>query len=354
MARPYPRRSAFRHLNPRAAAQPAANGYVPLVRPISRLDRFQRDHSWAGFPIAVAYKLFDDRGLHLAALVTYYAFVSLFPLLLLFVSAAGFLLDGEPHIRQRLIQSALNDFPGIGSQLRENISGFHGSGAALAVGIAGTLYGGLGAMQAAQAAFNQINGVPRNEQPNPVKSRLRSVGLLGLLGTAVLLSTAIAALVSTANRVSAEFGIGFRLAGYGLTFVINVALFTGACHLLTARRLHLRHLITGGILAGALWEILQVFGSLYVTHEAHHGDSLYGAFGVVLAAIAWIYLQALALMVSAEINAVLHFRLWPRSLLTPFTDDVELTPADKRAYAMYAQVQKFKGFEKVHTDFSRD
>ncbi|MGH8891417.1 MAG: YihY/virulence factor BrkB family protein [Acidothermaceae bacterium] len=321
---------------------------------ISRVDRFQREHSSAGFPIAVSYKLFDDRGLHLAALVTYYAFVSLFPLLLLFVSAAGFFLDGEPHLRQRLIQSALNNFPGISSQLRENISGFHGSGAALAVGIVGTLYGGLGAMQAAQAAFNQIYGVPRNEQPNPLKSRLRSLGLLGLLGTAVLLSTAIAALAATANGLSAEFGIGLRLVGYALTFVINVALFTGACHLLTARAPHVRQLITGGILAGASWETLQVFGALYVSHEAHHGDSLYGVFGVVLAAIAWIYLQALALMVSAEINAVLHYRLWPRSLMTPFTDDVELTPADQRAYAMYVQVQKFKGFQKIHTDFRRD
>jgi len=323
------------------------------VPAISRVDRFQREHSSAGFPIAVLYKLFDDRGLHLAALVTYYAFVSLFPLLLLFVSAAGFFLDGEPHLRQRLIQSALSDFPGIGSQLRENISGFHGSGGALAVGIAGTLYGGLGAMQAAQAAFNQIYGIPRNEQPNPLKSRLRSLGLLGLLGTAVLISTAIAALAATANRLSAEFGIGLRLAGYALTFVINVALFTGACHLLTARAPHVRQLITGGILAGASWEALQVFGALYVSHEAHHGGTLYGVFGVVLAAIAWIYLQSLTLMVSAEINAVLHYRLWPRSLLTPFTDDVDLTPADMRAYAMYAQVQKFKGFQKIQSDFHR-
>jgi YihY family inner membrane protein len=318
-----------------------------------RLDRYQREHSWLGFPLAVLYKLADDRGPHLAALVTYYAFVSLFPLLLLFVSAAGFFLDGEPHLRQRIIAMALKNLAVLGPDVRRNISGFHGSGAALAVGIIGTLYGALGAMQAAQAAFNQINGVPRNEQPNPLKSRLRSLGLVALLGIAVIISTGIASLAATANGISETFGIELRVAAYGLSFAINIALFTAAFQLLTASELKTRHVITGGLIAGASWEALQVFGSRYVAHEVQHGSSLYGVFGVVLAAIAWIYLQALALMLSAEINVVLHNRLWPRALLTPFTDNVELTDADQRAYAMYARTQRFKGFEKVDTDFSK-
>jgi YihY family inner membrane protein len=328
-------------------------GYGGDVRRIDRVDRFQREHTWLGFPIAVGYKLFDDRGLHLAALVTYYAFVSLFPLMLLFASATGFFLDGDPQLRERLLHSALEDFPVIGASLGDSLRGFHGSGGALAVGVVGTLYGALGAMQAAQAAFNLINGVPRNEQPNPLKSRVRSVALVALLGTAVVVSTGIAALASTANGRSVVLGLGLRLVAYALSFVINIALFTGAFRLLTARPLLTRHVVTGGVLAGASWEALQIFGSRYVAHEISHGSSLYGAFGVVLAAIAWIYLQALALMVAAEINVVLHDRLWPRALLTPFTDDVELTAADERAYAMYARTQRFKGFEKVHTDFTQ-
>ena len=59
---------------------------------VSRLDRFQREHRWAGFPLAVIYKFIDDLGSYQAALLTYYGFVSLFPLLLLAVTILGFVL----------------------------------------------------------------------------------------------------------------------------------------------------------------------------------------------------------------------------------------------------------------------
>src|SRR5205823_1249794 len=69
---------------------------------VQRLDRYQRRHRWLGLPLAVIYKFFDDRGPYLAALVTYYAFVSLFPLLLLLFSALGFFLQGHPDVRQEI------------------------------------------------------------------------------------------------------------------------------------------------------------------------------------------------------------------------------------------------------------
>lgn len=55
---------------------------------VSWLDRLQRRSRAAGFVIAVIYKYVDDQGGYLAALITYYAFVSLFPLLLLFTTRA--------------------------------------------------------------------------------------------------------------------------------------------------------------------------------------------------------------------------------------------------------------------------
>lgn len=322
------------------------------MKAIDRVDAFQRTHSALGFPLAVIYKFFDDRGAYLAALVAYYGFVSLFPLLLLFVSSLGFLLQGDVHLQHQLTQSALANFPIIGGQLRNNVSGYRGSGAGLAAGIIGTLYGGLGVMQAAQAGFNLIYGVPRCKQPNPVMSRLRSLGLLGLLGGAVLLSTVVATLVATANSVSAGLGIPLRAAGYALSFAINVALFTAAFQLLTARQLQIRNVIVGGMVTATAWELLQTAGARYLSHRLNHANELYGTFGLVLASLAWIYLVALVLMIAAEINVVADHRLWPRSLLTPFTDGVELTGADRRAYTMYTQVQRFKGFQTVTTDLS--
>jgi YihY family inner membrane protein len=315
---------------------------------VDRLDRFQRRHSWLGLPLGVIYKFFDDRGTYLAAVITYYSFVSLFPLLLLFFSVAGFVLQGHPELRHDIEQTAREKIPGIGPDL--SIETFHGSGLGLAVGIIGTLYGALGAMQASQASFNTIYGVPRNEQPNPFKSRLRSLGLVALLGTGVVLSTGIAAILSTANGLSPHIGSLVQVGGYILNFALNFVLFSVAFQLLTARELRLRQVMRGGLIGAGLYTLLQIFGSAFVARTAK--ASVYQAFAVVIATLLWFYLQSLILIVAAEINVVHDRRLWPRSLLTPFTDNVELTAADRRAYAMYAATQRFKGFEHVTTEFS--
>jgi YihY family inner membrane protein len=315
---------------------------------VARLDRFQRRHSWLGLPLGVIYKFFDDRGTYLAAVITYYSFVSLFPLLLLSFSVAGFILQGHPELRQDLEQTARQKIPGIGPYL--SIETFHGSGLGLVVGIIGTLYGALGAMQASQAAFNTIYGVPRNEQPNPFKSRVRSLGLVALLGTGVVLSTGIAAILSTANGLSPHIGGTLQVVGYILNYAVNFVLFSAAFQLLTAEELRLRQVMRGGLLAAGLYTLLQIFGSAFVARTAK--ASVYQIFAVAIATLVWFYLQSLILILAAETNVVHDRRLWPRSLLTPFTDNVELTAADRRAYTMYASTQRFKGFERVTTEFS--
>ena len=80
------------------------------------------------------------------------------------------------------MNSALAEFPVIGSQLRDNVHSLKGSGVGLAVGILGTLYGCLGVAGATQNAFNRAWAVPRNRRPNPITSRLRSLLLLPVLG----------------------------------------------------------------------------------------------------------------------------------------------------------------------------
>ncbi len=129
-------------------------------RVVDAVDAYQRTHRWLGFPLAVIYKFADDQGPYLAALITYYGFLSLFPLLLLLMTILAFVLDGDPHLQAKLIDSALVQFPVIGSQLSDNVHSLKGSGIGLAVGILGTLYGCLGAAGATQDAFNRAWAVP--------------------------------------------------------------------------------------------------------------------------------------------------------------------------------------------------
>src|ERR1700710_1266854 len=108
-----------------------------------RLDNFQRRRSGAGFPLAVVYKFGDDSGTYLAALLTYYGFVSFFPLLLIFSTVLGFVLQGNPQLQDQLLHSALQQFPVIGKQLAtpEHLGG---GVTGLVVGLLVSVYGGLG------------------------------------------------------------------------------------------------------------------------------------------------------------------------------------------------------------------
>jgi hypothetical protein len=76
-----------------------------------------------------------------------------------------------------------------------------------------------------------------------------------------------------------------------------------------------------------------------------------GIFALVLGLIGLIYLASAIAVLGLEVNVVANRRLYPRALLTPFTDAVELTDADRRAYDSYAKAQRHKGFQEVDVIF---
>jgi membrane protein len=320
-------------------------------RAVDAIDAYQRRHRWLGFPIAVVYKFGDDQGPYLTALITYYGFLSLFPLLLLLVTILGFVLQGDPHLQDKVVNSTLAELPIIGSQLRENVHSLKGSGIGLAIGIVGTLYGCLGVAGATQNAFNRAWAVPRNKRPNPLALRLRSLLLLLVLGTGVIVTTALSGLTTGAGAFGATLAAGIRIAAIPLATLVNVGLFMLAFRVLTSREVPTRHLLTGALVAGIGWEIVQILGTYFVAHVLRGAPEAYGVFGLVLGLIAWIYLLALVIVFAVEVNVVGQRRLWPRALLTPFTDRVRLTSADERAYTGYAESERHKGFEVVDVGF---
>jgi len=320
------------------------------VAPSSRLDAFQQRHTWAGFPLAVVYKFVDDQGSYLAALITYYGFLSLFPVLLLLASVLGFFLQNDPDLQQRLISSALGQFPVVGDQLGDP-RGLRGSTTGVALAFAASLYGALGVAQATQNAMNVAWGVPKNKRPNPLLSRLRSLLLLATAGL-TLLATFVLSTVGS----SGVFGSGpIRTT---LLVLLSVAVNTGvlllALRLATALPLTLREVLPGALLGGVVWLLLQRFGAAYVDSVVRGASNTNATFAFVLGLIAWVFLLSVSLVLCVEINVVRARRLHPRSLLTPFTDDVDLTSADQAAYTQYAHAQRAKGFQNVDVTFEHD
>jgi membrane protein len=314
---------------------------------VDRLDGLQRRHPVAGFPIAVIYKYVDDSGPYLAALITYYAFVSLFPLLLLLSTVLGHVLAGDPQLQQRLIHSVVSQFPVVGQQLARPQE-LSGGTTGVVVGVLGSLYGALGVAQALQYAMNSAWSVPRNSRPNPFVARGRSLLLLGTAGVAVIGTTALSAL-GTADVGS--FGALVRILVLGASIVVNGVVFIAAFRLATPRRLSIRQVAPGALGAAVIWQLLQTFGVTYVRHVVRSASAINGVFALVLGLLAFLYLTAVAVVLCVEVNVVRVDRLYPRALLTPFTDDVELTPGDRRSYTDLAKAQRNKGFQTVDVTF---
>src|SRR6266511_3951538 len=182
---------------------------MDIQRTLRKLDDFQQRERWLAFPFAVFRKFGDDRAGNLAVAIAYYGFFSMFPLLLTFVSVLGLILRGHQGLQDSIVHSALRDFPVIGDQIARNVHSISGNGVALAVGIVGTLWAGMGVTQAAQNAMNQIWDVPRKEWPNFLKSRFRGLLMLAILGTLTIGATRMASISSPRKRDLRKFGHSF-------------------------------------------------------------------------------------------------------------------------------------------------
>jgi Virulence factor BrkB len=113
----------------------------PVEHALRRVDRYQQQHAWLAVPVALVRKFGDDKGGELTTLLTYNAFFALLPLLLLMVTLLGYLLGHHPDLEQRVLHSALAEFPILGTQLERNVHSLRATGIGLAVGIAGLLWG---------------------------------------------------------------------------------------------------------------------------------------------------------------------------------------------------------------------
>jgi YihY family inner membrane protein len=305
---------------------------------LDKLDRFQQRHKALAIPMAVIKKFGDDKAGTLVAVIAYYGFFALFPLLLLFTTILGFVLQGHPKTEQSVVHSALGQFPIIGNQLQAH--SLSGSGVALAVGIVGTVLSGLGVTSAGENAFNQVYGVPYRERPNFLQSRLHGLATLAVLGVLQVISTAASGTVTAGLG-----GIGALIGGLILSFALNLVLFFGTFRMLTDDSVPTRQLWPGIITAAILWEILQAVGGAYIGHVVKNASNTYGTFATVIGLLTWMHLGAQAVLYSAELNTVLTLKLWPRSLFGHEREE------DKETLARIAKTEERIDPQKVHVSF---
>ncbi len=221
--------------------EPEKKGFDPL-RPVRAFDRFQERHRSLSIPVAVVKKFGDDGAGDQAALIAYWGFFSLFPLLLVFVTVLGFVLVHHPDAQKAVLDSALKDIPLIGGQIKTH--SLKGNGLALAIGIVVTLLSGLAVTLSTQKAFDRVYAIPYKRRANFLASRLRGVVSLAILGALQVISTGASGLV--AGGIGGEW---LTIAGIALSLLLNVALFAAVFRLLTSHEIHMSEMWPGVLTA---------------------------------------------------------------------------------------------------------
>jgi YihY family inner membrane protein len=272
-------------------------------------DRYQQRNRRLGFVVAVIKRFDEDQASQMGALIAYYGFFSLFPLLLVFVTALGFVLEGNTGAQESVLHSTLSQFPIIGTQLQSNVHSLKGSVPVLAIGLIGAMLAGLGITGATQSAFNKVWQIPRKRQLGFLAWRIRGVGMLVVFGLLTIVSTTAAGYVTAQTT-----GLVGVVGGVVVALAANLALFFTVFRMLTAEEVHTADLIPGVVVAALLWQLLQHVGGFYVDHVVRHAKETSGLFAFVLGLLTWLYLGGQVTVLAAEVNVVRARRLWPRKL----------------------------------------
>jgi membrane protein len=298
-------------------------------RVIAWADRLQRRHGTLGFPYAVVKKYGDDAGGRQAALITYYGFLSVFPLLLLGVAVLSRVLADHPDLRQRLIAEIVPK--ALRPTVEHSLATLPTSTIPLVVGLIGLLFSGTGVVFSAYQTLNHVAAVRYRFRAGFVSRYVRVFVVLATL-MAGALATGALTVVSTALPGQPAAQRAAAVAGSAL--VVFAVLLLGA-KLLLARPAPVRALWPGAVLGAAAVTVVLNAGTLLLARLVVKAGPVYGSFATVAGMFALLYLVGQALVYGAEVAAVRHARLWPRAL-----DLNRPTAADARALTLLAREQE--------------
>jgi membrane protein len=309
-------------------------------RLVARVDALQRRHGVLGFPFAVLRKYGDDGGWRHAALITYYGFLSVFPILLLAASLLSTVLVNRPALREEMVEALVP--PALQATVNTALAAMPVSGLPFAVGIVGLLLSGTGVVRSVYETLNHLAGVPRRARFHWFARYARVllmvvVVLAGGLSVAAL-TVASGALPDELQRIAAS------LATALVVFVVLVA----AAALLVARRVPLRVSALPAAMGAVVVTLVLALGARLLGLLVARSGPVYGSFATVAGIFALLYLVSQALLYAAEVAVVRHRRLWPRAVVTS-----RPTSADVAALTRLATVQERIPVERIEVRFDR-
>jgi YihY family inner membrane protein len=320
-----------------------------VERAVRGVDCWQQRHPVIAVPVAVVKKFGDDEAGNLIALLTYYAFLATFPLLLAFTAILGVALRKYPELHAKLVNSAFAEFPIVGAQIHQQlgVEQFSGTGLALTAGMVVAVLGGRGFAHALQNTLNTVWAVPKTERPGLAPRYLRTLTVLLLLGFIVVVTGA----ASTAAGAATAIGLGgppARLVSFAVGTILGFAFFLALFRVAAAAQVPTRCLLLSAAASAVGWQILLSIAGYVVAHQLRHAQAVAGLFGAVLGLLAWLALQATVIVYAIEVDAVRVKHLWPRSIVQP-----PLTKADKAYYTDRLRAEAQRPEQKVSVAYEK-
>ncbi len=276
-----------------------------------KFDEFQQKHTVLSFPVAVIKRYGDDQAGKQAALITYYGFLALFPLLLIFITVLGIIVDTNPRLQSQILGTVTQLFPALGDDLIKNIQKPGSSGLALLIQIGVLIYGARGLASILQETFNNLWHVEKEQRPGFVGDNLRSLGMVLAVGVGIIVGTTLSYVLRSILNLGPLTTIMFT----GLNILITFGLFLAVFRLGTSNTISLNNLIIGAAIASIGTIIVQHFGGLIMAQQLPKLDSSYGSFALALGMMFWMYLQAQVILYAIEITTVRTQCDWPKKLL---------------------------------------
>lgn len=231
-----------------------------------------------------------------SAVLTYYGFLTLFPLFLAATTILGLVLESRPAWEDELVGSAAESVPFIGDQIAEGQIGT--SLLALVIGLSTALWGSMKAFVGLQLAYDDIWEVPLDDRAGFVTQRARALIGLAVIGASQVGTVVLASIVGEA---------GLPLVGRALVILgglaINLCVAAAMYRFLTSSVTSWSTAWPGAIFTGTVYTVIQMLGTRITTELA--GDEKYGELGSVLALLTWLSLHAVVNLFGAELNAAL-------------------------------------------------
>jgi membrane protein len=284
-------------------------GVVDRVKGVLREQRSRRP--WLDHLIRAYQQYKDANGDHLAAAITYFSFLAIFPLVLLAASVTGYVLANNEDLRGRLLDAITENVPGsLGDTLSGSVDSIiDNKGSIGIIALLGVAYAGLGWVGNLRKGVQVVWACePTEEKFLKAKAgdALVLVGLgLGIVVSLALTSggTAASKFVVEALGVDGITGMGTLIGAIGILLAVaaDTLLFMWLFVRLPRRPVRYKTVLRGALIAAVGYEVLKIAGATYIAGVA--ANPTYGSFATAVGLLIWIDLVSRFLLLAAAWTA---------------------------------------------------